>query len=166
MTPPETRPLYEETLRALPVWIGRSLVCAGTAGAIVILASASAPLSDPLFWLATAPGAAAAILSPLALAAWRLEIRLESARLVVRLHPFPRREVALSSIVSSEPRTYHPFREFLGWGWRIGPSGRALTVPGHTGLQLVLRGGQRLLVSSAHPERLAEAIRSARGQHS
>ncbi len=52
--------------------------------------------------------------------------------------------------------------DYLGWGWRWGPAGQALTVPGRTGVQLVLRSGERLLISSANPEKLAAAIRTAR----
>ena len=42
-------------------------------------------------------------------------------------------------------------------------AGRALTVPGRRGVQLVLRDGERLLISSAEPERLALALHSALG---
>jgi hypothetical protein len=51
--------------------------------------------------------------------------------------------------------------DYLGWGWRWGPAGQALTVPGRMGVQLVLHSGERLLVSSARPEETSAAIRSA-----
>ncbi len=47
----------------------------------------------------------------------------------------------------------------MGLAGRAG--GNALTVPGRQGVQLVLRGGERLLISSGRPEALAHAIRSA-----
>jgi len=101
------------------------------------------------------------ILASLTLALWELDVRVHPDCLIVRLRPLTARTIAITSIQSCEPRTYRPIMDYLGWGWRWGPAGYALTVPGRTGVQLVLRGGERLLISSAHPEEMAAAIRSA-----
>lgn len=152
---------FRETLRGVPSWLGGILVVAGVVGGAAILLTSRQHHADPLFWLAALPGAAAAVLAPLAIAMWRLDTEVHPGRLDVRLRPFTKREIALGDVESCEPRTYRPMRDYLGWGWRFGPAGRALTVPGRRGVQLILRGGERLLISSARSDELAAAIRSA-----
>jgi hypothetical protein len=119
--------------------------------------------ADPIFWLAAVPGLGTAILVPLVLALWELDTTVYPDRLSIRLRPFTTREVPVSDVESCEPRTYSAASEYLGWGWKVGPSGTALTVPGSSGVQLTLRGGKRLLISSDDPAHLAKAIRSAGG---
>ena len=153
--------LFRERLRGVPAWLGSAFVVAGVAAGVVVLLVSRAHHADPLFWLAALPGVAAAILAPLAIAMWRLDTEVRPGTLAVRLRPFTKREIPLSDVESCEPRTYRPIRDYLGWGWRVGPAGRALTVPGRRGVQLILRGGERLLISSHQPEKLSDAIRSA-----
>lgn len=153
--------LYQETMRGLPRWLGLAVFAAGVAAAVALLVSARGQTADPIFWLAALPATAALIVAPLALALWELDVKVHPDRLVIRLRPLTARTIALTAIQSCEPRTYRPIIEYLGWGWRWGPTGSALTVPGRRGVQLVLRGGERLLISSARPEEMAAAIRSA-----
>jgi hypothetical protein len=161
MTGSQSPILFRETLRGVPSWLGVVLIASGVAGAVFVLLFSRRHYSDPVFWLAALPGLAALVLSPLAIAMWRLETEVRPGSLAVRLRPFTRREILLSNVESCEARTYRPMRDYLGWGCRVGPAGRALTVPGRHGVQLTLRGGERLLISSAQPEKLADAIRSA-----
>ena len=155
--------LFRETLRGVPRWLGTTLALVGSAGAVAILQSSREHFSDPVFWLAAGPGVVAAVLAPAAIAMWSHDTRVLPGILTVNLRPFTKREIQLSSIESCEPRVYSPMGDYLGWGWRVGPAGHALTVPGRHGVQLVLQGGERLLISSAEPEKLALAIQSARG---
>ncbi len=158
----KSSPLYQETMRGLPRWLGLVVFVAGLAGAGALLMSARRQMADPIVWLAALPATAALVLVPLTLALWELDIRVHPDRLVVRLRPLTGRTIALTEVSSCEPRIYRPIRDYLGWGWRWGPGGQALTVPGRRGVQLVLRSGERLLISSARPEEMAAAIRSAR----
>ncbi len=153
--------LYQETMRGLPTWLRLAVFIAGVAGAVALLMSARSQMADPIFWLAALPAIAAVILVPLTLALWELDIRVHPDRLVVRLRPLTARTIALTEVRSCEPRIYRPIMDYLGWGWRWGPAGHALTVPGRRGVQLVLRSGERLLISSARPEEMVAAIRSA-----
>ena len=156
--------LFHERLRAIPRWLGIILVVAGVVVAARVLMGAWKHLSaDPIFWLAAVPGLGAAILVPLVLALWELDTTVYPDRLRIRLRPFIAREVPLSDVESCEPRTYSGLSEHGGWGWRIVPGGRAYTVPGSSGVQLTLRGGKWLLISSDDPAHLAKAIRSAGG---
>lgn len=55
-------------------------------------------------------------------------------------------------------RTYHPMREYGGWGLRFGLSGSAYNVAGNVGLQLVLRGNHHILIGTEKPELLIEVL--------
>lgn len=83
----------------------------------------------------------------------------------VQLWPFmPRfRRFAFTDIESAEARTYSPLREYGGWGirFRIGPGaklGGAYNMRGNRGVQLVFKGGRRLLIGSQKADELAMAI--------
>lgn len=113
------------------------------------------------------PKPAGALLIPLAvfglvcmwMYAARLETEVRDDELVVRFYLlWPRKIIPLKDIVSCEARSYSPIWEYGGWGVRYGKSGRAFNVSGDRGVQLVLTGGQRLLIGSQQAEALAAAI--------
>ena len=88
---------------------------------------------------------------------------LLSDELQIRFGRRTRFRIPLKNVVSAYPRTYHPIREYGGWGIRQGFQGRAFNMRGDQGVQLVLRSGQRVLIGTQTPEALAEAIRQAAG---
>ncbi|MCC7421529.1 MAG: hypothetical protein IT428_14690 [Planctomycetaceae bacterium] len=90
----------------------------------------------------------------------RLETRVEDGVLSVRLTPFRPRRIALSDVVRAEVRTYHPIREYGGWGIRWGRGGMAYNARGNQGVQLELKDGRRVLIGSQEPERLLAAVRA------
>ena len=69
-----------------------------------------------------------------------------------------RRKIPFSEIKAYAARTYHPLREYGGWGVRYGFKGKAYNVSGNRGVQLELVDGERLLVGSQRPEELVRAI--------
>lgn len=90
----------------------------------------------------------------------RLETRVEKDMLSVRLTPFGPRRIALGDVVRAEVRTYHPLREYGGWGIRWGRDGMAYNARGNRGVQLELKDGRRVLIGSQEPERLLAAVRA------
>ena len=98
----------------------------------------------------------------------RTEVRADDIHLQGVPLPFCTKHINYSEIETYEARRYHPLRDFWGWGIRFGRSGRAYTVRGNQGVQLVFKNGQRLLIGSQHPEQLVEAVdhnmKSVRGQ--
>ena len=153
--------LFHEKSPGLPTWLRVAAPIVGATAAAALLSSSRANFADPVFWFAALPAAVALVAVPLTGAIWSVEIRLHPAHMTVHLRPGARRDIQLTDVASCEPRTFRPLREYLGWGWRIGTAGRALTIRGTKGVQLVLRSGERLLVSSSEPEALVEAIRTA-----
>jgi hypothetical protein len=51
-------------------------------------------------------------------------------------------------------RKFDPITEYNGWGIKSGPSGRAYTVAGNTGLQVIFHDGTKLLISTQRPDEI------------
>ncbi|MDR1422925.1 MAG: hypothetical protein LBI64_08715 [Coriobacteriales bacterium] len=95
----------------------------------------------------------------------KLSTHISSSAIHVRLSPpplgmmhqncFPRHSVKRVYI-----REYHEFREYGGFGFRVGnPSvGDAISMNGNKGLQLELVNGQKVLIGTRKPEELKAVI--------
>lgn len=78
--------------------------------------------------------------------------------LIVKFNPFVKKFIPYSDIQSCEAVTYHPIREFGGWGIRFRKGETAYTVSGNQGVRLYLKNGKKILIGSQKPARLAEEI--------
>lgn len=56
-------------------------------------------------------------------------------------------------------RKYEALKEYFGWGFRIGPNGTGYIVAGDTGIQIILKNGSRVLVTTQRPDEVDEALR-------
>jgi len=92
-----------------------------------------------------------------------LRVTLTPSELQVQFGRRTRFRIALRHVVRAYARRYHPLREYGGWGIRSGRDGRAFTISGRGGVQLVLRSGMRVLVGSRQAAELAAAIRRITG---
>ena len=103
------------------------------------------------------------VFAPLLLYFARLVVSVDDEAVRIRWVPFARKTIPLADIESAEARTYRPIREYGGWGVRwAGKRGTAWNAHGNRGVQLVLRGGKRVLIGSQQAEALAEAIEQGR----
>jgi len=97
--------------------------------------------------------------------ALKLETEVRSDGLYLRFYPLTSKTINFAEIVSCEARTYHPIREYGGWGIRCGwKGGKAYNVSGNRGVQLEFRNGKKFLIGSQRPEELAQAIKERMGQ--
>ena len=55
-------------------------------------------------------------------------------------------------------RQFNPLAEYNGWGIKTGVSGRSFTFSGNTGIQLLLKNGEKILIGTAQPEKVAEML--------
>ncbi len=95
--------------------------------------------------------------------AMKLQVAVNQQFLHVRFYPFVNRRIPLAEIEHCEVRTYRPIREFGGWGIRYSfKGGKAYSVGGNEGVQLVLKGNKRLLIGSQCAADLARAINEAK----
>jgi len=93
--------------------------------------------------------------------AMRLKVTIDRSAIYYRFPPFVRTERKLdkSDIQAINVRKYQPIWEFGGHGYRFRfGSGRAMSVAGKHGLQLILSNGKRLLIGTQKPEELERAI--------
>ncbi len=67
--------------------------------------------------------------------------------------------IPLRNVEHAWARIYSPLWEYGGWGIRERVDGKAFTIRGNEGVQLVMRSGQRVLVGSENAEELARQIR-------
>ena len=71
---------------------------------------------------------------------------------------WPKRTIAREDIDKAYIRQYSPLHEYGGWGYRVGPNGKAYNAMGEMGLQLELRDGSRILIGTQRPEQLRQVI--------
>lgn len=88
----------------------------------------------------------------------RLEIEVRDHGVYVRLVPFPWIKINLTDYVGHEVVTYHPIREYGGWGIRLTLGGRAYNARGNRGVRITYANGRHVLLGSQQPEQLANAI--------
>ncbi len=93
---------------------------------------------------------------------WRLQIRVDASGLRAWFGPFGPR-LTHADVVRATPLRY-PLGVYLGWGIRFGTRRRrAYSVPFRSrGVELELRDGRRIYLSSRRPNELAEALGSWR----
>lgn len=77
---------------------------------------------------------------------------------------FINRMIRFDEIETAEMREYKPLVEYGGWGYRIGPAGKAYNAQGNEGVQLTLKDGKRVLIGSQRATELAHVISSRLGK--
>jgi len=120
------------------------------------------PASDELMWIILVfIGALVAFIISI-----RLEVTVSAAGLSVRFFPLHLRprHFDRGEIVEHRPMTYHPLRDFGGWGIRYGQTGWAYIVRGTEGVLVRTSGGKQLLIGSQRAVELDAAIGAMRGK--
>lgn len=153
MDDPQT--VYFEEKQHFPPWVG-VLLFSGVimAGFGVLATGASGNALMPAL-LALAVGVA---IVSLLFGAMALTTRVTDAGIRVNGLLFINRLISFDEIESGAARKYNPLIEYGGWGYRIGPSGKAYNARGDEGVQLTLRDGGRILIGSGRAQELADAI--------
>ncbi|MEM9259217.1 MAG: hypothetical protein AAGA62_06185 [Bacteroidota bacterium] len=98
-------------------------------------------------------------LTMILLATIELRTKITADGLEVKFWPFAKKRIFRSEIKKAQVRKYSPLREFGGWGYRIGPGGKAFNMYGNQGLQLEMTDGEKLMIGTQRPEELAEFMR-------
>lgn len=91
----------------------------------------------------------------------KLTLQIRDDGVYVKFSPFHRNFQIYNwdAIASAYIRNYDGFREFGGWGLKMGPNGTSYSVNGDIGLQLVFTNSNRLLIGTQQAADLAEALR-------
>ena len=101
-----------------------------------------------------------AIVGPIVLWFSKLQTQVRRDGLYVRFSPFhfSQRKIPLEKVVSFRALTYRPIWDYVGWGLRFRPGGRAYNVRGRQGVRLEFDNGKHLLIGSQKSDQLADAI--------
>lgn len=74
--------------------------------------------------------------------------------------PVLEKTILLSDIQEVQVCSYHPLKQFGGWGWRYGRDGtHALTAKGTQGVCFRLQDGRKFVVGSSKSRKLADTVR-------
>jgi hypothetical protein len=86
------------------------------------------------------------------------EVRMDGLYFRFHLFQWRWRHLRWEDLEAAEAITYHPLRDYGGWGIRVGTKGTAYIVSGNRGLHLKRRKGSDLLLGSQRPEQFIEAL--------
>ena len=93
----------------------------------------------------------------------RLDTAIQKDGVYYRFFPFQwhYKKISWGRISKSLVRQYNPITEYGGWGFRIGlfGKGRAFTVSGNKGLQLIYDNGKKLLLGTKRPEEIVQVLK-------
>ncbi|MBC8645946.1 MAG: hypothetical protein H7X85_02185 [Thermoanaerobaculia bacterium] len=111
----------------------------------------------PWVWLIALVGAVVLV----GILTMRLSTSVTREAITVRYGPLYTARVPLSEITQAEAIAYRPIRDYGGWGIRGTRKHRALNARGDLGVLLTRKDGTTVLIGSAKPRELLEALRSA-----
>lgn len=92
----------------------------------------------------------------------KLDTYIYKDRIEIRFFPLQLKTLVYNwdEIEDAQVRTYAPLKEYGGWGLRYSfrGHGKALNVSGNKGLQLVLKGGKKLLIGTNKPDEMTYSL--------
>lgn len=99
---------------------------------------------------------------------WLVYLRLNTLKLVTEVRPLELTvkmrgllrsySIALTSIKSARPVTFHPGPDWGGYGFRSSTRGRAFLAEGTRGVELEMSNGAIVVIGSQRPDELARCI--------
>ena len=121
----------------------------------------SKPAPNAVLWVIWL---ACGVFTPLFMLTLRLIIEVRPDEVLVRYIPVWKKRIAMDEIASAESVTFHPMRDWAGWGirWRAG-GGWAYTISGNEGVQLQLNDGKKRLLGARDANALEAAIMAQMG---
>ncbi|MEO0731228.1 MAG: PH domain-containing protein [Bacteroidota bacterium] len=108
-------------------------------------------------WLAFV-GPGAIVLTMILMAVLELRTTITESGIEAYFWPFGRKRIFWSEIEGYRIKEYSPLKEFGGWGYRIGPHGKAFNMYGNMGLELDLKSGKKLMIGTQRPEELGQFL--------
>jgi len=95
----------------------------------------------------------------------KLETIIQTDQIEIRFFPFHLsfRKYPNNTIELAFVRKYNPITEYGGWGIRLGlfGKGKAFNVFGNRGIQLVFKGGRKLLIGTQKPDEASAVLQKA-----
>lgn len=152
-----TKILFNETQRFNSWWIWLIIIlCAGfSIYPIVNTIQSGIPFSNGQLL-----GIFVLVLVLLLFILLKLETEVKEDGIYVRFFPFhfTLKFYDWNSIAQLEVVKFSPLMDFGGWGIRWGRKGKCYTVKGKSGLQILFKNGDQLLIGTQRPEELERII--------
>lgn len=145
---------YVETQR-FPIWADLLFWTGGIMVPLVIAVVMPSPRSGAWVMWTVVP---AMLLLYLGLFRMKTEVSDTTLTVTFGWIPFYRRSIPLVDIATAQVVTYHPIKDYGGWGIRGFPVA-ALNARGNRGVLLRLKSGRSLLIGSQAPELLLQSLR-------
>ena len=165
--PPEETIWFREEQRFHQIWIWIIIAFIAVLAwyfFVVQIVYGESPGNNPApDWMVLVIWVVFGILFPLWFLVMRLEIVVIGSGLSFRFFPLHLgwRTIPFSEIANAEAVTYHPLREYGGWGIRFGwRGGMAYNIRGDQGVRITLNNGKKILLGSQRADDLAQALRS------
>lgn len=165
--PPEETIRFHEVQRIHQVWVWILIVFIAALGWYFFLAQivyGEAPGTNPApDWVVLVIWGIFGILFPIWFVMMKLETLVTDEGLAFRFYPLQLhwRTISFSEIETAEAVTYHPIREFGGWGIRFGwRGGMAYNIRGDHGVRITKNNGKKILIGSGRAEELGQALHS------
>lgn len=156
----EPAALFREEQRFTQSWVWALVVVAAVASWVALGAVVLGSDDGGSGWIAVLVAVLGGVGLPLLFALARLTVEVLADRVEIRYRPFTTRTILLDAVVAAEAVSYHPVRDYGGWGIK-GWSRRkvAYNVRGDRGALLTLADGRTVLIGSQRPDDLASAVR-------
>ena len=89
-----------------------------------------------------------------------LTTQIKGDGIYVRFSPFRPSFVKFSwsDIEDVYLRNYDAMSEYFGWGYRIGRNGTGYIVAGNVGIQIILKNGNKVLITTQRPHKVKEVL--------
>lgn len=91
---------------------------------------------------------------------FKLDTTIDEKGIRFRFFPIQQKFKIISwnELEKSFVRKYNPLKEYGGWGYRIGLSGRAYNIKGNQGIQIEYKNGKKLLIGTQKPQEAQKTI--------
>ncbi|MEI8280664.1 MAG: hypothetical protein WCG87_12975 [Bacteroidota bacterium] len=92
----------------------------------------------------------------------KLETKIDGTGVYYRFFPIQMRmqHMEWTDIEQAYVRKYSPIKEYGGWGYRYSfRNGMAYNIAGNMGLQIVKKGGKKILIGTQKPDEVAELLK-------
>ena len=147
---------FEEEQYVAP-WVGWLTIgiLMGVAGAIYVDYRSAGLDASTLFWVSLV-----LVFVGWLLTAIKMTTSVDDEGIRIKTMHFIDRKILFSDIETAAARTYKPLIEYGGWGYRIGPNGKAYNMRGNRGVQLHLKNGGRVMIGSQRADEFSAAIQA------
>jgi hypothetical protein len=152
-------PLFYEVQKGHNVWLIVFLVITNIV--MLFLISRKDKAKNVAYTAGTGVGLVITLLATFLVLTMRQYTEIKADGIYVRLFPLQiqYKNYPWGNIEKSYIRIYNPIGEYGGWGLRGGKKNGAINQSGNDGLQLVFKGGTKLLIGTQRPREIEAALK-------